>query len=211
MVFGALAGAGLSAGIGAINSHQATKKNRAARARGQGVLDQLLQSGAYYGGQQEDILLQRLGLLGEGYDNARLEVGRIGAQSKRDIRERGQTRTAGLQSQAIRSGLSSSTTPMVHQGYSDSLTSREIAGVDESLAGIHAGLITQGAQSQASALGDLANFYGLQYNREADIEGKRFGLFTGQYFTPQPGPDLGGLSQGLGDLYEGLFGGTLFS
>jgi len=197
----------LSFGAGIAGKRNETKYRRLARKRGQYVLDQLIrpQEAALYG-QQEDFLRQGIAAQTGAYDSALADLSRTGRASRRQAADQSnQALASGMQGLAS-SGLGSSTLAQNYRTGAASSLSRDLAGIDERLAGLRSNLTIGRGQAQAQGYGGLASLYGQRRAGERDLEMQRFGLFTG--YQPQAQTvDFSGLAGLFGGGQKGMGGG----
>jgi hypothetical protein len=212
-----LAGTALSAGLGAAESKSASEDFALARRRGQKSIDQFQRPlDAQHYAQMEQFLRQAMGAQTGGYDNALANLSLVGRGARRDAIGRGrQDLASGLQGLSS-SGLGSSTLQQNYRSGAASQLSRDLSGIDEQLAGLRSNLLVGKGQAQGQGYASLADLFGQRQRRDAELEGLRYGLFTGS--APQTqGVDMSGIAnfaslfanKGAGNMGGGnFFGGA---
>lgn len=201
----ALGGAGLSFAGGFAQQSAENRARRNSRRRGQLSIDQYQRPlDAMHFGQMEQFLRQAMGAQTGAYDDALSQLSLQSRGARRDaITRSGQGLSQGLQG-LTGAGLGSSTLAQNYRTGAASGLARDLAGIDESLAGLRSNLLVGRGGAQAQGFASLADLFGRRQQRDADLEAQRFGLLTGTGL-PQGGGgmplDLSGIAQ-----FASLFG-----
>lgn len=161
-------------------------------------------------GQGLNELLAGYKILESGYDTAGKEIGRVGATAKSDILNRSKQQTAAAQQSAVSRGLYGTTAyDSTARGISSD-ANRAIGSVDESLAGLRAGLATSRGHALSSARAGIAAWYPA-WAKAVNADKEKYAEF-GVGFQPSDG-GAGAFGAGLG-AFAGSGGfdwlGTLF-
>lgn len=201
-----LVSAGLSFGGGLLGGESPDSSYRLSRKRGQKSIDQFQRPlDAQHFGSMEQLLRQAMGAQVGGYENALADLSRVGRSSRREaIGQSNQALSQGLQGLSS-AGLGSSTLQQNYRTGAASTLAKDLAGIDEQLAGLRSNLLVGKGGAQAHGLSALADLFGRRQSRDAELEGLRYGLLTGQSLPQQQGYqplDLSGIAN-----FASLFAG----
>lgn len=202
-----LVSGGLSFASGLKGQSDAVDAYRKSRARGQKSIDEFQRPlDAQHFGAMEQFLRQAMGAQTGAYDNALSELSRTSRSSRREaIGQSNQALSQGLQGMRS-SGLGSSTLAGNYRSGAASTLAKDLAGIDANLAGLRSNLLIGRGQAQGQGFASLADLFGQRQRRDADLEGLRYGLFTGQPEQAQS-MDLSGIAN-FASLFAGGGGGA---
>ncbi len=167
--------------------------------------------------QQEALARQATAQQLAGFDAAKAEAGRMGRASKQSALDREQQLGASLTQNLQSRGLGSLTTGGNLQRGLAADTSRQFAGINESLAGMLGELAMGRAGAEAQGTANIANIAGQQSDLMSQLAQMRLlggatagptGVFDPGAWQPAYRPNTGaGMMDGIGSLMGGIGGG----
>lgn len=180
--------------------------------------DQLYKLWAYLRGQQSinfgqgvDAYSKLAQIYDQGYQRAKAQVSQVGQAAKREAGDRQTQRLGAVNVGLQQSGLSNTTTAAGARGSAFAQTGREFQAINESLAGLFAGLEGARTQGLGAAQMGLASLYQNKAAQESSLGVQ----FTDLLFGSGPGPGSAGgaagaaAAQGIGQLLPLILGGGL--
>jgi hypothetical protein len=200
MPWGAVAAAGVGAGLNMIGAKKANRARRAARDASRIVLTRLqgITDRSYAG--QNDLLQRGIGDLIGGYDKAQSEIGRVGRASKRQAIDSETQQRGQLGTQLSNAGLQGSSIAMNAQRGLAAQTQRRMQEIDAMLAGLYGDIATNRGQALFGGAQAMQQLAGNQLASDTAIQNARYGLVAGQEMAPPPSYSLGGLGSFLSSL-----------
>jgi len=201
MAFGQIAALAGSAALGGLSASNDKKNRRAAQAHGQFLLDDILAVQGEFAGLEQGALLDMIGTLDTGYDQARLYASDQAHAGRQAVLDREQADLGRVGSSAVGAGLYGSSAQSEAQRGVRSSADRALLGIESELAGIMADIESQRARSVAGGQAALADFYNGRADDYERVQMNRYQLFTGAVPQADATFDLSGVYDIIKDAF----------
>lgn len=198
----ALASGGASLASGLFGASGAKKTESLYRGRTHRSLANFIRplDELWFGNMEEQLRNAQAAETG-GYDQSLANLSMVGRGLRRDAITRSQQDLAQGQQGLSGAGLGSSTLAQNYRTGAASSLSRDLTGIDRSLADLRNNLLVGRGQAQARGFSSLADLYGRRQSRDAELEQMRYLATIGQFgpggqgVSAPPPLDLSGIAK----------------
>ena len=201
MPWGIVAGAVISGAADAASKASAYGANQKAIHKSQQWLKAKAALANYTSQFQIQQAQKNIGLVNQGYANAKSSIAGAGYTAKQDIQQNQQIGAAKIQQGLLSSGLYNSSIKSNADTQQFYKTSQALAGVDESIGQMLAGLEKETTAAKVSANDAMSQAYGQKFSSLGNVFSELASDYTGKSYTPTS-YNFGGLGYGLSKLLQ---------